>query len=292
MSANLTNTRASFMTPHMRDKVLLTLQMYLEGLTWRKIAEAGGYSWSKFSRMMIEYPDLGQAYQTARKSSGHSMEDKALELASELTGPNEFTGTQVQAHKAAMEQYRWSASRRNPTEYAEAGAKQVSVVVPIQINSSLDLADGKGSAEEAPKSIWEVHAEVLEAGPTASESEEEVEDDLQLAESSPEASPESLEALAERLGVPEKLQSAVSKRPSPGRPRKKHMDRRKTSIVRTKRLRSAVKNPTVARALGLETTNELAEFAGPEPADPEPVSGAPERQRRSAGLDAEPTGDD
>lgn len=278
----MTNKRAGFMTPGVRDRVLMSLELYLEGNTWPKIAEKGGYSWARFSRLMVEYPDLGKAYSEARRSSGHSFEDKALGLAEELTAPNKFSGSQVQAHKAAMEQYRWSASRRNPTEYAEAGAKQVSVVVPIQINSSLDLSTGTDNSPPPAASIWEVQAKVINGEIAAERTPEEaqgeppddleVESDQQEAESPRAASPVALDSLADRLGLPEKLQSAVPVRPSTGRPRKKHKNLSDT-VLTAHRYAIKKKSPSVAAALASkEPANEPSIDAG----DQSPRSDKPE----------------
>lgn len=261
--------RQNFMVPRIRKRVLRSLHLYLEGFTWPQIAAQGGYNWRQFSWKMSEYPDLAKAYAEARRSSAHSFEDKALGLAEDLTGPNEFSGTQVQAHKAAMEQYRWSASRRNPSEYAEAGAKSVSLVVPIQINSSLDLAESGERSAAPAASIWEVRTEVLEAHESAPQSgseEVEVETVPEEAETALVPAPDPLEAIGERLGLPVLVPSAAPRRPSPGRPRKGHKSAVGTGASRGSYARMK-KSASVRAALGLEedTANVTPVDAGDKP---------------------------
>lgn len=281
--------KTDYMTPHQRKRSLRSLELYLQGYSWTNIAKLGGYTWGVFSKLMLVFPDLSKAYSEARRQSGQAFEDKALVLAEQLVGKNEFSGTQVRAHEVAMNQYRWSASRRDPTGYAEAGAKQVSVVVPVQINSSLNLAQPGAVTEVAEPSVWEVHAEVLGRPPEAEdvlevESDPEVEETTErpavagsdpILEAIEEAGLEVAfdipagEDLAKHLGLPDELPTAIKKRPSPGRPRKGHKNKRQTSTSRTHMLQKARRNPTVARALGLEPepTNEPTVDAGDQSAE-------------------------
>lgn len=258
----LAKRRHDYMTPAARKKALRSLQLYLEGRRWDEIKRLGGYSWIEFSYRMMTFPDLSKAYTEARRASAHSFEDKALGLAEDLVAANEFTGTQVQAHKAAMEQFRWSATRRNPAEYAEAGANKVSLVVPIQINSSLNLAEGDDSGPTAQTSVWEAHAEIIERAqepPEDAQEELEVQSEVEEAESSPASPPEALEdpleVLGANLGLGVDVPAAIKQRKSPGGPRKKHKTAQATSVSRTNMLKRAAKNPTVVRALGLDPTN-------------------------------------
>lgn len=262
--------RHNFMPPGQRKKALKSLELYLDGKRWAEIAKLGGMTWRTFAWTLAQYPDLSKAWQEARKNSAHNFEDRALELAEELVGKNEFSGTQVRAHEVAMNQYRWSAARRNPAEYAEAGANKVSVIVPIQINSSLNLAEGgreqdtkvqddyqfAASVPKTPEVDEKDIVDVLEdAGyeiafdipaPSATDSLLEVESEPEEPSTPPV---DALEALATRLGVPEELPAVIKRRPSPGRRAKGHKSAIGTGVTRTTLLKSASKNPVVARAL-------------------------------------------
>lgn len=98
---------------------------------------------STFRRWVGLYPELSKAYSGAREVSAHSLEEEALDIARELNGPNrkKLTPTEIRALDVALDQLRWSAVRRNPKAYSERGAMHITV--PIQINTSLDLAGPK-----------------------------------------------------------------------------------------------------------------------------------------------------
>jgi hypothetical protein len=246
----------NLMTPHQMERSLRTLGLMIEGYKWKEIEARGGYSWAVFANMMGKYPDLAKAWGEARKTSAQVFEDKALGLAEELVQANEFTGTQVRAHEVAMNQYRWSASRRDPGGFAEAGAKSVSAMIPVQIITSLNLGQAGGEGQAIAKSVWEVHADWN--GPNAAEpappdSAEVVEGEILPEE--PEAPvraplPENLEALRKELKMPAELESVVKRRPSPGRPRKGHKPANQTSATAAK-YDKMKKSPAVRRALGI-----------------------------------------
>lgn len=267
--------KADFMTPRQRQRALQSLQWFLQGDSWVEIHKKGGYSWPIFAQMMVQFPDLSKAFTEARRQSGQSFEDKALTLADKLAGPNEYTGTGVRAKEVAMSQYRWSASRRNPVEFAEAGAKQFSVVVPIQINSSLNLAEPGAKDEEQEASIWEVHAAVLERAteaPPEADDELEVESEGEQAQSLsaglPVAAADPLEALATAIGLPDEVPTSAKKRPSPGRPRKGHKTKQQTSATATSYARMH-KSATVKAALKIkDLIDEPIEHVGDQSTGP------------------------
>lgn len=272
--------RANMLTPKQTQKVLRTLELMIEGRTrWPEMHDKGGLNYQLFLRLVARFPEVEKAWKNARASSAHMLEDRALELAEELVSPNEFSGTQVRAHEVAMNQYRWSAARRDPAAFAEAGANKNSTVVPVQIITSLNIGQPGGEGIKQEATIWETHANVLEGKvvedavveDASSETLEEAWDaagaaeeaagDETLAEeeilqpltpSLPAGSPEALEALRVQLGMPEEVPALIPKRPSPGRPPKRHKDARLTSVGRTNMLKKASKNPVLARALGIE----------------------------------------
>lgn len=104
------------------------------------------------------YPELRAALNVARETSAHFLEEEALEIARQLkrmSKSKEVNGTQVRALEAAMGQLRWSAERRNAASYGTKSA--VSIQVPIQINTTLDLAAGGTGTKDHPD-IYELTA--------------------------------------------------------------------------------------------------------------------------------------
>lgn len=110
-------------------------------------------------RWLSQYPKFYDAYQRAFEVSAQSMEERANLIAMNLEAANDYTGVKVSALNYAMQQYRWSASRRDKNRY---GQQQVGVTaVPIQINTTLNLGqEGFGAAQDIAKSIYTVEAVV------------------------------------------------------------------------------------------------------------------------------------
>jgi hypothetical protein len=257
MSFDLANTpvKHNLMTPHQMEKSLRTLGLMIEGFKWKEIEARGGYGWSSFSALMGRYPDLAKAWGEARKTSAQVFEDKALELAEELVQANNFTGTQVRAHEVAMNQYRWSASRRDPGGFAEAGAKNMSTMIPVQIITSLNLGQAGGEGQAVAKSVWEVHADWQGPSapqPASTDVENTIEGEILPEEPrrTTDGLPANLEALRQELGMPEEVESAVKRRTSPGRPRKGHKPANQTGATAAK-YDKMKKSPAVRRALGI-----------------------------------------
>jgi hypothetical protein len=101
-----------------------------------------------FSRWVVAYPEVGRAYAAAREMSAYSLEEDALELGRHLiTAPE--NSNKVRAFDILMNQLRWSAARRNPRVFSEKGAIQITV--PVQINTTLDMATGAENTAEFPE---------------------------------------------------------------------------------------------------------------------------------------------
>lgn len=112
-----------------------------------------------FYRWIVNNPALGRAYNAARELSAQGLEEEALGIASTLQHRHKkMTGTDIRALEAAMGQFRWSAIRRDPAKYGERST--TNLVVPIQINTSLDMG-GSAAAEE--QGIYTIEATVDDA---------------------------------------------------------------------------------------------------------------------------------
>lgn len=108
-------------------------------------------------RWIMQYPEFAKAYGAAREISANSFEEEALWMARELKkGPPDNARTR--AYEVAMGQLRWSAARRNPREYGDKG--NTNIVVPITINTPLDMGGGQGAGLASIPNIYKIEAKV------------------------------------------------------------------------------------------------------------------------------------
>lgn len=117
-----------------------------------------------FRRWVTNNPPLAKAYSAAIQLSAMSLEEEALDLGRSIARKQE-DGTQVRATEVAMNQLRWSASRRDPVRYGDKGGQQV--IVPIQINTTLDLGNEVAGGTTEHPNIYELQAEVTQEAPAA-----------------------------------------------------------------------------------------------------------------------------
>jgi len=130
------------------------------------VATEGMPSRSTIYRWLTVYPKFFDAYERARELAAQSFEDEALDLARKLTGPNDFTGTKVQAYNVAMQQLRWSAARRDPDRYGQKTTQTSQV--PIQIVTTLNLGqEGQGPVVDASTSVYTIDVSAASAEASA-----------------------------------------------------------------------------------------------------------------------------
>jgi hypothetical protein len=98
-------------------------------------------------RWLVLYPELKKLYDAARELSASAFEDEMLDMARTLKGKNDFTQVKTTQYQIALQQLRWSASRRDPSRYGEK--QSVNLMVPIQINTTLDMGPGAGGTSTA-----------------------------------------------------------------------------------------------------------------------------------------------
>lgn len=99
-----------------------------------------------------------RAFQAAVELSALAMEEKALAMGKQIAGAPE-SGTKVRAYEVAMNQLRWSASRRNPKKFGEQ--RQTQIVVPVTINTSLPMGGAQvGTGTEEHPNIYQIEAKV------------------------------------------------------------------------------------------------------------------------------------
>jgi hypothetical protein len=119
MSICMRVAQGETLTEITRDK---TMPTYTAVLKWR-----------------VTYPEFEEAYENARRISAFALEDEAIAAARKLAGPNNFNAPRVSAMAHAMNQLRWSAERRNDKF---SPSKPTTTMIPIQINTTLDLGQG------------------------------------------------------------------------------------------------------------------------------------------------------
>lgn len=107
-------------------------------------AEHPTVSRDTFLRWVATVPELAPAYAAAQRISALSFEEEAISDARRVArAPG--SPQNVSAAVAKMKQLQWSAERRDPTKYSAKG--DTKIVVPITINSSLNLGSAPGKAE-------------------------------------------------------------------------------------------------------------------------------------------------
>lgn len=141
------------------EVALLICERLAEGLSLVQICEMDDMpSRNTVYKWLSVYPKFFDAYERAREISAQSLEDEAIDMARKLTEQNDFTGTKVQAYNIAMQQLRWSAAHRDRNRYGERAAN--TTIVPVQINTTLNLGQDGVPATDNAKSIYSIEYEV------------------------------------------------------------------------------------------------------------------------------------
>lgn len=152
-------------TKYDTDLALQICELIAEGFTLTEICNDTDHFPHKttFNRWCVNNPDLRKAYLSARELSAFALEDHAINLAREII-ENPGSAQRVRAFDIAMNQMRWSASKRNPREYGERSS--TNVIVPIQINTGLDLGQGGSHPGVSDDSVYAIKAQVTVPTPS------------------------------------------------------------------------------------------------------------------------------
>jgi hypothetical protein len=133
--------------PHM---ALAIIERIAEGEMLSNLCKPGNENGfcarTSFNAWVAREPELRDAFFAAKILSAHAMEEEAIDKA-RVTAQNPGTTQHVRAAEVLISQLRWSAARRDPKTFGDRGTAQI--VVPIHINTTLDLGDGatKGISE-------------------------------------------------------------------------------------------------------------------------------------------------
>lgn len=145
-----------FMTTYDPELALQIVERMANGETLKEICKAGSGMPHRvtFLRWAVNNPDLSKALAAAKELSASALEEEALELGRAIHQRPE-SGAKVRATEVLMQQLRWSAERRDPAKFGQRS--QVSVRVPIQINTTLDMGkDAVGGPDN--EGIYTVNA--------------------------------------------------------------------------------------------------------------------------------------
>ncbi len=226
------------------EKILMKIA---DGATLREISrEAGMPTKSTVQRWIMKVPDLTAAWKAARELSAASLEDESLDMARVLKRQSDFTGTKVRAFEVAMNQFRWSASHRDPATYGTTTT--ANVVVPIQINTSLDLGDGKGTTSVkmlGASTTYEVAAKYGEAYNAKNETLEGTDYTVEVGEGARNVTVEPVGGEGDELPTFAPIAPAIlqTRRRKPSlRPKKGHKTEAATKRAITRRLNKEKKN--------------------------------------------------
>lgn len=107
-----------------------------------------------FRNWVLKDEELRGMYTQARELQAHSLFEEALDEARAIkAAPG--SAQQVRAADILITHLRWAAGKLNARDYSERSS--VRFVVPIQINTSLDL----GGGDVDPDKVYDITAEVI-----------------------------------------------------------------------------------------------------------------------------------
>lgn len=98
--------------------------------------------WVNFFKWLVRYPEAASMWVAAREANAHVLEERALEVAEQMLDPTllkTYPKEQINALDKALQQYRWSASKRHPRMYSDKIPPNATVAV--QINTTLPLGN-------------------------------------------------------------------------------------------------------------------------------------------------------
>ncbi len=121
--------------------------------------EPGMPNSATFWRWRMIYKDLDRAYRLARAISAETLEEEALDMARQLRDKRGWKSVDVMAFRTAMQQFRWSAERRNPEDFG-GQPRGAGSAVQIVIQTSLPM--GASGAEEIDSSTFVLTARLPE----------------------------------------------------------------------------------------------------------------------------------
>lgn len=107
-----------------------------------------------------DHPEFRSAFALARELSAYSLEEEAIAAVRRVNLDPVFqTQVGVRAAEVLANQLRWSAAKRNANAFADN--QKASLVVPIQINTSLDLGQPGAERDKSdPSAVYTIKAQL------------------------------------------------------------------------------------------------------------------------------------
>lgn len=203
------------------ELALVICEQIADGKSISEIAEIDGMpARNTIYRWLAVYPKFFDAFQRAKEVSAMTFEERALAIAAKLEMSHTFTASYISGLNYAMQQYRWTASRRNKTEYGQQ--VQTITAVPITINTSLNLGqEGMGPATTATQSIYTIEATAPSVPAVVSGYDDDTVEEITMQGEVVDLSAQGDENEARAFGLPE-TETQQLHNPRPGRPKKRH----------------------------------------------------------------------
>ncbi len=137
-------------------------QLIGTGYTLREITRRGtGYPTDDTVYGWLQnQPDFRSAFAAAREISAYVLEEEAIDtVRSLMSRPDLLSQIGVRAVEVLANQLRWSAERRNSAQFGNKTA--TSIVVPVQINTTMDLGQGGVRTDvTAPDAVYSLDAKL------------------------------------------------------------------------------------------------------------------------------------
>lgn len=102
-------------------------------------------------RWVVNFPEAAAAMVAAREISAFELEEEALGLAQRLASTEKFDRDKIRSFEVAMNQYRWSAGKRNPRVFSDKLPPSFSI--GVQITTPLDIGGDSGKEIEGVYTI-------------------------------------------------------------------------------------------------------------------------------------------
>ena len=115
---------------------------------------------STFRAWIVRNPELRKAWEAAKELRAHAMFDQALDVTKRLLDGNwgKEDAAMVRALDAAIQTLKWAAGRLSPRDYGER--QPGNPVVPIQINTTLELGQGGTAVGRVEGSVYTIKATI------------------------------------------------------------------------------------------------------------------------------------
>ena len=127
-------------TRYSPENMLLICEEVAKGRTLKDICAEDQFPHpATVRRWVLNFPEAAAMMTAAREISAFELEERAVTLADRLV-KEKFDRDQIRSFEVAMNQYRWSAGKRNPRVFSDKLPPNFSV--GVQITTPLDLGGG------------------------------------------------------------------------------------------------------------------------------------------------------